>query len=176
MDEPTQAQKDKILFGLLMAALVIGAVALLREGPHLDNVIDGGHFFMLSFFAGMLAGFAGWTRASGVAPVIKFSGANRHPWLAALVLGLAFSAAASYINRSIASPTDRSITAAIDSIDEGKGERWHVTAKTSDGRQQRYLITKDVAAALKNAKEVRMSVARGVLGFDFVEKFEPVKR
>ena len=90
MSEPTREQKDKILFGLLMAALLVSAVALLREGPYLDNMTDGGRFFLFAFFAGMLIGFIGWTRATGVAPVLSFSGANRHPWIAALVLASCF--------------------------------------------------------------------------------------
>jgi hypothetical protein len=173
--EPTRAQKDKVLFGLLMAALLVSAVALLREGPYLDNVIDGGRLFLFAFFAGMLAGFIGWTRATGVAPVLGFSGADRHPWIAALVLGLAFTAAGSRINRAFTSPTGHTMTAAVFSIDEGRIDRWHVTAKLPDGTSKRYVIAKDTADALKGAKDVRMSIARGIFGFDFVEKFEPVR-
>ena len=79
----------------------------------------------------------------------------------------------SYINRSFATLTDQSISGDIDSLDEGKGERWHVTVKTPDGRYQRYYISKATADTLKSAKQVRMSIARGALGFEFMTKFEP---
>ena len=46
---------------------------------------------------------------------------------------------------------------------------------TPDGRYQRYLITKAVAEELKDKRQVRMSIARGALGFDLVSKFEPQK-
>lgn len=173
MNAPDQAQTEKTLFALLVVGLVIAGTALMREGPHFDNVIEGWPFFIGSFLAGALTGYLGWTRAYGFTPLFKFSGANRHPWLAALALGLAFAAAASYLNRTYAMPTDRSITREIDSVAEGKADRWHVTVKIPDGHYQRYLISKDVATALKNATEVRLSVARGLLGFEFVSGFEP---
>jgi hypothetical protein len=173
MSASDQPQAEKNLFAVLVVALVICGAALMREGPHFDNVIAGWPFFIFTFLAGSLAGYLGWTRAFGFTPMFKFSGANRHPWLAALALGLAVSAAASYLNRSYNSPTGRSITGEIESIDEGKGDRWHVGVKMPDGQFQRYLISKDVATALKNATEVRLSVARGLLGFEFIAKFEP---
>jgi hypothetical protein len=45
-----------------------------------------------------------------------------------------------------------------------------------NGQTQRYLVTRDVAAALKNEQSVRLSVARGALGFDYIARFEPVNR
>jgi hypothetical protein len=176
MNAPDQAPTEKALFGLLVVVLLIAGVALMREGPHFDNVIEGWPFFIVAFLAGTLTGYLGWTRAFGFTPMFKFSGANRHPWLAALALGLVFSAAASYLNRTYASPTGRSLTGEVDSVAEGKGDRWHVTVKMPDGRYQRYLISKDVATALKNAHEVRLSVARGLLGFEFIAGFEPSRR
>ena len=173
MNPPAQPRDEKALNGLLLAALFVSGLVLMREGPHFDNVIDGWPFFTSAFFAGTLIGFLCWTSTFGVTPSLKFSGSNRLPWMAALVLGLVATATASYVNRTLAAPADRAITADIDSIDEGKGNRWHVTTKTPDGRYQRYLISKDVADALKNAKKVRMSIARGALGFDFMAKFEP---
>ena len=163
----------KVLNGLLLAALFIAGVVLVREGAHFDNVVDGWPFFTSAFFAGTLMGYLVWTYSFGVAPSLKFTGSYRHPWLAALILGLVATCTASYINRTFAAPPDRAITAAIDSVEEGKGNRWHVTVQTPDGRYQRYLISKEVAEALKSAKTVRMSVARGALGFDFMAKFEP---
>ncbi len=175
MDAPAHPPDEKVLTVLLLAGLFAAGVALVREGSHFDNVIDGWPFFTSAFFSGMLVGFIGWTLAFGVAPQLKFSGSYRHPWLAALAFGLAFSAAASYLNRTFASPTDRTITAEIYSVAEGKGNRWHVTVKTPDGRYQRYLISHDVATTLQNEKMVRLSVAHGMLGFDYIARFEPFR-
>ena len=44
-----------------------------------------------------------------------------------------------------------------------------------DGRRERYLITEQTALQLKDAKAVRMRYARGVLGFDYIAEFEPIK-
>ena len=176
MTAPDQTQSEKTLFGLLVVALVISGMALMREGSHFDNVLQGWPFFTVTFFAGALAGYLGWTRAFGFTPMFKFSGANRHPWLAALALGLAAAAAASYVNRSFAPPAYRSFTATIDSIKEGKGDRWHITVQLPDGQYQRYLVSQDVATALKNEQVVRLGVARGALGFDYIAGFEPLKR
>ena len=176
MDAPARPQDEKVLTGLLLAALFAAGVALVREGSQFDNVIDGWPFFTSAFFAGTFIGYAGWTLVFGVTPKLKFSGSYRHPWLAALALGVASTATASYLNRTFSSPADRTITAEIDTVTEGKGDRWHVTVKTPDGRYQRYLITRDVATLLKNEKLVRMSVAHGMLGYDFIARFEPVRQ
>ena len=173
MNAPAPPRDEKVLNGLLLAALFIAGLVLMREGPHFDNVIDGWPFFTSAFVAGTLLGFLVWTSSFGAAPTLKFTGSYRQPWLAALVLGLVATATASYINRTFAAPPDRTITAAIDSVEEGKGTRWHVTIKSPDGRYQRYLISKEVADALKKEKQVRISIARGALGFDFMARFEP---
>ncbi len=173
MSEPAQPRDEKALNGLLLAALFVSGLVLMREGPHFDNVIDGWPFFTGAFFTGTLLGYLCWTYTFGVAPSLKFSGSYRQPWLAALVMGLITTASVSYINRTFAAPADRTITAEIDSVDEGKGDRWHLTVKSPDGRYQRYLISKQVADALKNEKMTRISVARGALGFDLMAKFEP---
>jgi hypothetical protein len=176
MNAPAQAPTEKTLFGLLVAALLVAGIALMREGPNIDNVIQGWPFFIVAFLAGALTGYLGWTRAFGFTPMFKFSGANRHPWLAALALGLVFSSGASYLNRTYASPTGRTITGEIDSVTAGKGDRWHITVKLPDGRYQRYLISKDVATTLKDAPDVRLRIARGLLGFEFIAGFEPSGR
>jgi hypothetical protein len=176
VNAPDAKQSEQARFGLLIVALLISGAALLREGPHFDNVLEGWHFFTITFFAGALVGYFGWTRAFGFTPMFRFGGANRHPWMAALALGLACTAAASYFNRSLASPAYRSFTAAIDSVKEGKGDRWHLTAQLPNGQTQRYLVSRDVAEALKNEQSVRLSVARGALGFDYIAGFEPVRR
>jgi len=173
MNAPAQPRNEKALNGLLLAALFVAGLVLMREGPHFDNVIDGWPFFTSAFFAGTLIGFLCWTYTFGVTPSLKFAGANRLPWMAALVLGLVATATASYMNRTFAAPPDRAITADIDSIDEGKGNRWHVTVKSPDGRYQRYLISQETADALKKGSMVRMSIAHGALGFDFIARFEP---
>lgn len=175
MNAPAPPPTEKILTGAFTVALLTAGVALVQEGPHFDNVIDGWRFFTIAFFTGALIGFLGWTRAFGITPTFKFSGSHRYPWLAALVLALAASAAASYLNRTFARPTDRSITGEIHSVEEGKGDRWHVTVTMPNGINHRYLISQDVATALKNAKEVRLSIARGALGYDYVGGFEPSK-
>lgn len=176
MNAPDAKQSEQARFGLLIVALLISGAALLREGPHFDNVVEGWHFFSITFFAGALVGYFGWTRAFGFTPMFRFGGANRHPWMAALAFGLASAAAASYFNRSLASPAYRSYTAAIDSVREGKGDRWHLTAQLTNGQIQRYLVSREVAAALKNERAVRLSVARGALGFDYIAGFEAVRR
>ena len=175
MSEPAPSREDKVLNGLLLAALFIAGVVLVQEGPHFDNVLDGWPFFTSAFFAGTLLGYLVWTFSFGVPPALKFSGSYRHPWVAALVLGLVAASTSSYINRTFAALPDRAVTAAVESVEEGKGIRWHVTVKTPDGRYQRYLISKEAAEALKKVKSVRMSIARGALGFDFVAKFEPAE-
>lgn len=173
MSTPATAPDVKVLNGLLLAALFVAGIVLVREGPHFDNVIDGWPFFTSAFFAGTLIGFLCWTYTFGVPVSLKFTGSYRLPWLAALVVGLIATSAASYINRSFAAPTDRTIAAEVDAVDEGKGDRWHVTVKTLDGRYQRYLISKEVAETLKKTKAVRLGIAHGALGFDFIARFEP---
>ena len=171
---PALSQDQKVLNGLLLAMLFISGVVLVREGPHFDNVINGWPFFTSAFFAGTLLGFLCWTYTFGVTPSLKFKGSYRLPWLAALVLGLITTSTVSYINRTFAAPVERIITAEIDSLTEGKGDRWHVTVKTPDGVYQRYYISKPVADALKPANMVRIGIARGALGFDLMAKFEPL--
>jgi len=173
---PVQSQTEKILTGAFTVALLTAGVALVQEGPHYDNVIDGWRFFIIVFFSGALVGFAGWTQWSGIPPTFRFSGSHRHPWLAAVVLAIAAAAAASYLNRTFATPTERSITGEIYTVEEGKGDRWHVKVNMPNGLQQRFLIPKEAAAALKNEKEVRLGIARGALGFEFFARFEPFRR
>jgi len=176
MNAPAQTDSVPALTGLFTVTLLTAGVALMQEGAHYDNVIDGWRFFTTAFFTGALVGFLGWTQASGIAPAFKFSGSHRYPWLAAVVLALAVSAAASYFNRTFSTPTERSMTGEIRSVEEGKGDRWHVTVTVPNGLPQRYLISKDAATALKNAKEVRLGIARGALGFEFISRFEPLMR
>lgn len=176
MNAPARTDSVPALTGLFTVALLTAGVALMQEGPRFDNVIDGWRFFTLAFFSGALVGFVGWTQLSGVTPRFKFSGAHRYPWLAALVLALAASAAASYLNRTFATPTDRSITGEIHSVEEGKGDRWHVKVNMPDGLQQRFLISQHVATALRNEKAVRLSIARGALGYDYIAGFEPFRQ
>ena len=176
MNTPAQTDSVPALTGLFTVTLLTAGVALMQEGAHYDNVIDGWRFFTTAFFTGALVGFLGWTQASGIAPAFKFSGSHRYPWLAAVVLALAVSAAASYFNRTFSTPTERSMTGEIRSVEEGKGDRWHVTVTVPNGLPQRYLISKDAATALKNAKEVRLGIARGALGFEFISRFEPLMR
>jgi len=175
MSEALPSRDDKSVNGLLLATLFISGILMVREGAHFDNVIEGWPFFTGAFFIGTLLGFACWSFTFGIPPSLKFTGAYRQPWLAALVMGLLTTVSVSYINRTFAAPPNRTITGTIEIVDEGKGDRWHVTVTTPDGRYQRYLITKAVAEELKDKRQVRMSIARGALGFDLVLKFEPQK-
>jgi len=171
---PVPSQHEKLINGLLLGSLVLCGVLLVREGAHYDNVVDEGwRFFATAFFFGTLVGFVAWTQIAGLRPAFRFSGSYRHPWLAGLVVGLAFSSGGSYVNRTFSTPTERTVLGAIESVEEGKGTRWHVTVKTSDGRYQRYLVAQEVALALKNEKMVRLGISHGSLGFDFVARFEP---
>ena len=176
MNAPAPTREEKTMNGLLLAALFIAGVVMVREGPNFDNVIDGWPFFTSAFFGGTLIGYLGWTYTFGVKPALKFSGSYRQQWLAALVMGLATTVSVSYINRTFAAPADRTISAALESIDEGKAGRWHITVKTADGRFQRYLVTQQVAEALKSEKIVSIGIARGALGFELMATFEPVRR
>ncbi len=176
MNTPTNTREEKIINGLLLAALFLAGVVMVREGPHFDNVVDGWPFFTSAFFGGTLIGYLGWTYTFGVKPALKFSGSYRQQWLAALVMGLATTISVSYINRTFAAPADRTISAALESIDEGKAGRWHITVKSPDGRFQRYLVTPEVAEVLKSEKIITISIARGALGFDLMAKFEPAGR
>ncbi len=175
MSAPAQTHEEKVLSSLLLVGVIVAGVAIVHEGPRFDNVIEGWNFFIIAFFAGALAGFLGWIRATGAAPALSFSAAHRNPWLAALVLGLAAAATASYLNRTFGAAGVRAVTAEIDAVSQGKGDRWHVTVKMPDGRYQRYLIPAETALALKNEQAVRMSIARGGLGFDYIASFEPAR-
>ena len=91
------------------------------------------------------------------------------------LVALLSAAGASYVNRTLATLTDRSKMAAIDSVVAGKGSRWHIVVKTAEGGLERYLITEQAAAQLKDAKVVRMRYARGALGYDYIAQFELVR-
>jgi len=175
MAAPTNTPRDKKLNGLLLGALVLAGVTLVREGPYYDNVIDGWRFFTLAFFAGALAGFIGWTQAFKLTPAFRLAGAYRQPWLAALIAGVITCTAASWLNRSFSTPTDTVLTGEVDVIEEGRGDRWHVGVKLPDGRFERYLIDKDAAGALKDAKTVRIVIVRGLFGFEVLTGFEPAR-
>lgn len=168
-----QSREERTLNVLLLGGIFVAGVVMVREGPYFDNVIDGWPFFTGAFFVGILLGFATWSYNFGIKPTLKFSGTYRQPWLAALLMGLITTESVSYINRSFAAPPYRTMTGEIHIVDEGKGDRWHVTVKSPTGTYQRYLITKAVADELKNARMVRMSVSRGALGFDLITRFEP---
>ena len=170
-----QSREERTLNVLLLGGLFVAGVVLVREGPHFDNVIEGWPFFTGAFFVGTLLGFVSWSYSFAIKPTLKFSGPYRQPWLSALLMGLVTTSSVSDINRTFAAPPYRAITGEISIVDEGKGDRWHLTVKSADGSYQRYLITKAVADELKNERMVRMSVARGALGFDLITRFEPQK-
>lgn len=176
MTGPAKQHQERVLFSLLLGGLIVAAVAMVREGPHFDNVIDGWRFFIMAFFSGLMLGFIAWVRLSGTEPKLSLSGADRHPWLAALVVALAAACGGSFVNRSFSTPTGRYVTAEIDKVEDGRGDRWHVTAKLPDGVHHRFLVPKEAATALKDERAVRLAVSRGMLGYDFYSSFEPVRR
>lgn len=175
MVDTDRANRERMVTSLLLMGVVLAGVLLMREGAHFDNTTAGERLFTFAFLGGGIAGFLGWTRFTGMTPEFSLSGPSRQLWLATIFAALVCTSGASYINRTFATPTERSKVAAIDSVAEGKGSRWHVVVKWPDGMLERYLITEDTATQLKSAKTVRLRYARGALGFDYVAKFEPVR-
>lgn len=176
MTDVDRAHSERVLTALLLMCVVLAGVALMREGVHFDNTTGGERLFTIALLAGGIVGFLGWTRYTGVTPALSLSGPSRQLWLATVLAALVSAAGACYVNRTFATLTERSRVAAIDSILEGKGTRWHVVVRADDGGRERYLITEQTAAQLKNAKAVRMRYARGALGFDYIAEFEPIER
>ncbi len=169
---PTGRPDEKVLTSLLLAAVIIAAVALMREGPQFDNVLEGWRFFNTAFFTGTLVGFLGWTQTFRIVPTLSLKPVDRQPWIAAFALGLIFTVGGSWINRSYTTPTGRALVAEIDMLKEIRDDRWQLSVKHADGSYQRYQITKDTAAALQNQNAVRMEIGRGALGFDLVTRFD----
>ena len=175
MSEPAPRPDEKVLSGLLLGVVVLCGVGLLQEGPMYDNVLDGWRFFNTAFFTGALVGFLGWTQTFRIVPTLSLKPEHRQPWIAAVAAALIFTVGGSWLNRSFTTPAGRSIVGQIDSLREGKGERWQMWVKLPDGNFQRFQIGKDAAAALMNQSQVQMEVSRGAIGFDLVTRFEPVK-
>src|SRR5262245_16275070 len=159
MAEPDRAHAETVITSLLLMGFVFAGVLLAREGPHFDNTVHGERLFIYAFFGGGIAGFLGWTRLKDVTPVLSLSQPMRQLWLATALAALASATLASYVNRSFATLTEHSRVAPIDQVQEGKGTRWHVVVRASNGALERYLITEDAAAQLKSAKTVRMRYA-----------------
>ncbi len=173
MSEPAERPDEKVLTSLLLAAVILAAIGLMREGPHYDNVLESWRFFNSAFFIGALVGFLGWTQTFRIVPTLSLKPADRQPWIAAFALGLIFTVGGSWLNRHYTTPTGHSIVAEIDSLKEVKDERWQLSVKHSDGVYQRYQLTKDAAEALQKKTSVRMEIRRGALGFDLITRFEP---
>ena len=176
MADADRAHSERVLTSLLLMFFVLAAIALIREGGHFDNTVGAERLVTIAFFSGGILGFALWTHCTGVTPAFSLSGPSRQLWLATALAALFAMAGASYVNRTFATLTERSRVVAIDSIREGRGNRWHVVVSAADGRLERYLITERAAAQLKDATAVRLRYARGVLGFDYIAQFEPVQR
>jgi hypothetical protein len=171
MSEATPRADEKVLTALLLATVILAAITLMREGPQYDNVLESWRFFNTAFFTGALVGFLGWTQTFRIVPTLSLKPADRQPWIAAFALGLIFTVAGSWLNRSYTTPTGRMLVAEIDTLKEVKEDRWQLSVKHTDGSYQRYQIKKDTAAALQNQKNVRMEVGRGALGFDLITDF-----
>lgn len=174
MTEVDRAHSERVITSLLLMFFVLAGIALMREGVHFDNTTGGERLFTIALFSGGIIGFAGWTRYTGITPTFSLSGPVRQLWLVTALAALLSATAASYVNRTFATLTERSRVAAIDSIEEGRGGRWHVVVAGADGARERYLITEESAAQLKGAKTVRMRYASGALGYDYIAKFEPI--
>jgi hypothetical protein len=174
MSEPQVHPDEKTLTSLLLAAVILGAIGLMREAPLYDNVLEGWRFFNSAFFIGALVGFLGWTQTFHIVPTLSLKPADRQPWIAAFALALIFTVGGSWLNRQYTTPTERSIVAEIDSLKEGKNDRWQLSVKHSDGMYQRYQLTKEAADALDKKSSVRMHISHGALGFDLYTRFEPI--
>jgi hypothetical protein len=175
MSEAAPRADEKVLTALLLGTIILAAIALMREGPQYDNVIEGWRLFNTAFFSGALIGFLFWTQTFHIVPTLSLKPAHRQPWIAAFALALVFTVAGSWLNRSFATPSGRSIVATIDSLREVKDDRWQLWVKHPDGTFQRYQIKKDAAAALQNRTTVKLEVSRGAMGFDLITRFDPEK-
>jgi hypothetical protein len=175
MSEPAPRADEKVLTALLLGVIILAAVALIREGPQYDNVLDSWRFFNTAFFGGALIGFLFWTQTFRIVPTLSLKPAHRQPWIAAFALALVFTVAGSWLNRTFTTPSGRSMVGQIDSLRELKDDRWQLWVKHADGSFQRYQITKDTAAALQNQTMVRMEIARGALGFELITRFDANK-
>jgi hypothetical protein len=171
-----QQHEQRVIGTLLFGALILAALMLMAEGPHFDNILESWRFFSIMFFSGALAGFVGWTQTFRIEPSFGLSPKERQPWVAALVLGLMFVSAGSFLNRKFATPTGRTVTLEVDSVVQSKQDRWHLMVRLPDGYRQRYLVSQEEAAALKEAPAAQLTVSRGVLSFEFFSKFEPKRQ
>ena len=72
MSEPTPRPDEKILTSLLLAVVILAAVALMKEGPQYDNVLESWRFFNTAFFTGALVGFLGWTQTFRIVPTLSY--------------------------------------------------------------------------------------------------------
>ena len=175
MSEPAPRADEKVLTALLLGTVILAAIALLREGPQYDNVIDGWRFFTTAFFGGALVGFLFWTQTFHIVPTLSLKPAHRQPWIAAFALALVFTVAGSWLNRSFTTPTGRSLVGTIDSMREVKDDRWQLWVKHTDGTFQRYQIKKETADALQNQTSVKLEVSRGAMGFELITRFDANK-
>jgi hypothetical protein len=173
MTPEEKVHSERVLTALLLAGIVIAGVALMREGPHFDNTLGGTNFFTSAFAGCALLGFVLWTHFAGITPAFTFSGPSRLLWLATFAAALGGATLAGWANRTFATPTERTIVAPIEAVEPGKGDRWHVTLKNANGQYERYLVSEENAKRLNTAKTVRMRIARGALGFDYIAEFEP---
>lgn len=164
----------RVITSLLLMFVVLAGIFLMREGAYFDNTADGERLFLIAFLGGAIAGFAGWTRLTGITPALSMSVPMRQLWLATVLGALVCTIGASWLNRTFATPTGQSRTMEIVSVTEGRAGRWHVIVRAADDGRERYVIPERIVPQLKEAKRVRMGYARGLLGFDYVGEFEPV--
>src|SRR5262245_62162708 len=175
MGEADHVRSERMGATLLLMLVVFAGVLLSREGVPYATPVGGERLFTISLLTGAIVGFVGSTRLTGITPTLALWGPSRQLWLATILGGLLGAAGACYVNRTLATLTNRTTVAEIEAVVSGKGSRWHIVVKTPEGGQQRYLIAEPAALRLKDAKAVRMRYARGALGFDYIAQFEPAR-
>jgi hypothetical protein len=172
MSTSTANAQDRSTNTLLLGALILAGLVMMREGPYIDNILQGWRFFVMAFFTGAIAGFVGWTQTFGIVPSFSLSGQNRQAWVAALTCALAFAGAGSYLNRTFSTPTDRTISVQVDAVNDSK-DRARITVKMPDGEYRRYIFDKDAATTVKPQTTAQLAIARGALGIEFVAGIKP---
>jgi len=164
--------EDRSINTLLLGALILTGLVMMREGPYIDNMLQGWRFFITAFFTGAIAGFVGWMQTFGIVPSFSFNAESRRLWMAALTCALAFAGIGSYLNRTFAGPTGRTISVEVDSVNQSK-DRSRVTVKMPDGEYRRYVIDKETTVTFKAQAPAQLVIARGALGVEFVAGIQP---
>src|SRR3981081_1880587 len=105
MTDADRAHRARDRTSLMLMFFVLAAIALIREGAHLDRTVGAERLGTIAFFSGGIIGFAAWTRYTGITPAFSLSGPSRQLWLATALAALFTTTAASYVNRTLATLT-----------------------------------------------------------------------